>query len=324
MPSESKANDISIRFQSARVDGTWRELRTKLDMESRPEVLTFKELGNIYLEDYVKSYNRAYKSKKSRIAILGQKLAQVQVSSLTPHHVTEFVSSRKRHGACNRTINRDLIVLGHMLRWAVQDRYIQSNPLPEIQKLREIKWEGQRPSEEVVEAVFGKLDARVVPLYTFLRETGCRREEVLSLTHEQLDLGRGEVVLRDNTKNGKDRRVPLTKRALWAINAMPKASKYVFYHPDSLTRWDSCRKPWIKAREAAGHPWLRAHDLRHAFGIRLAEQGCPMHFISEVMGHHSVDFTRRVYAKFSPESASRAVLRALEGDQNGTNLAHVA
>jgi integrase len=49
-----------------------------------------------------------------------------------------------------------------------------------------------------------------------------------------------------------------------------------------------------------------------------------MHFISEVMGHHSVDFTRRVYAKFSPESASRAVLRALEGDQNGTNLAHVA
>ena len=84
-----------------------------------------------------------------------------------------------------------------------------------------------------------KTGDRVVLLYTFLRETGCRREEVLSLTHEQLDLGRGEVVLRDNTKNGKDRRVPLTQRALWAINAMPKTSKYVFYHPDSLSSWDS-------------------------------------------------------------------------------------
>jgi len=46
-----------------------------------------------------------------------------------------------------------------------------------------------------------------------------------------------------------------------------------------------------------------------------------MRFISEVMGHHSVDFTRRQYARFSPESAARAVLRILEGGKNGTNPA---
>jgi hypothetical protein len=53
-----------------------------------------------------------------------------------------------------------------------------------------------------------------------------------------------------------------------------------------------------------------------------------MHFISEVMGHGSIDFTRKQYARFSPQSASKAVLKALEGgaglaqsDQNGTNLA---
>ncbi len=33
---------------------------------------------------------------------------------------------------------------------------------------------------------------------------------------------------------------------------------------------------------------------------------------SEVMGHHSIDFTRRRYALFSPESASRAVLRVMQ------------
>jgi integrase len=69
---------------------------------------------------------------------------------------------------------------------------------------------------------------------------------------------------------------------------------------------------WEKAREAVDSG-LRVHDLRHAYGIKLAEQGCPMHFISEVLGHHSIDFTRKYYAKFSPESASRAVLRVLEG-----------
>jgi hypothetical protein len=36
------------------------------------------------------------------------------------------------------------------------------------------------------------------------------------------------------------------------------------------------------------------------------------------MGHHSIDYTRNQYAKFIPESASRAVLCILEGSQNGT------
>jgi hypothetical protein len=44
-----------------------------------------------------------------------------------------------------------------------------------------------------------------------------------------------------------------------------------------------------------------------------------MHIIREVMGYHSIDYTRNQYAKFSPESPSRAVLRILEGNQSGTN-----
>jgi integrase len=58
---------------------------------------------------------------------------------------------------------------------------------------------------------------------------------------------------------------------------------------------------------------LRIHDLRHAYAIALAESGCPMHDISYVLGHHSVDFTRKHYARFSPESSSRSVYRVLEG-----------
>lgn len=43
-----------------------------------------------------------------------------------------------------------------------------------------------------------------------------------------------------------------------------------------------------------------------------------MHYISEVMGHHSIDFTRKLYARFSPDSASRAVLKVLEGWKDKT------
>ena len=323
MPDEKKANEISLRFQSARVDGTWRELRKKLGMEERNQVMTFEEFGSVYLEEYVKSYNRAYKGKASRIRILGQKLGRIPIDSIQSQNITQFVNWRKRKNLNNRTINRDLIVLGHMLSWGVREHYLESNPLPEIQKLREIQWVGQRPTEEVLDAVFEELDPRVVPLFIFLRETGCRLEEGLSVKHFQISLTTTPpvIVFSDNTKNGKDRQVPLTQRAIAAIQSMPKASKYVFYHPESLTRWKNCRKLWNATREKAGYPWLRIHDLRHAYAIRLAEAGCEMHFISEILGHHSIDFTRKQYAKFSPQSAARAVLRVLEGGKNGTNLA---
>jgi integrase len=298
------------------------KLRRKLDMDQKAESMTFQQFGKLYLEEYVRSYNRAYKAKASRIRILGRRLDKVPVDALQPQHITQFVSWRKGQKVTNRTINRDLIVLGHMLSWGMRERYLERNPLPEIQKLREIQWVGQRPTDEIIDAVFAKLDPRVVPLFTFLRETGCRREEALSLGHHQLSLISAPpvVVFSDNTKNGKDRQVPLTSRAIDAIKSMPNASRYVFYHPDTLTRWHSCRDAWEEARDAAGLSWLWIHDLRHAYGIRLAEMGVPMHFISEVMGHHSVDFTRRQYARFSPESASRAVLRVLEGGKISTIL----
>jgi integrase len=153
-------------------------------------------------------------------------------------------------------------------------------------------------------------------------EDPCRREEALSLRYGQIDWNSNEAVFSGNTKSGKARRVPLTDAAIAAIRAIPRspASDYVFYHPETLTRWNDCRKPWEKAREEAGHPWLAVKDLRRAFAIKLAERGCPMHYIQEVLGHHSVTLTEKYYAKFSPASASRAVLRILQGGRDGEAL----
>jgi integrase len=174
---------------------------------------------------------------------------------------------------------------------------------------------GERPDESVIDEVFAKLDSRVLPVFTFIRETGCRKGEAITLDRSQIDFARAQVVFHSNTKNGRSRLVPLTESALCAIAAMPAQADTIFYHPDTLRAWtsDGVSIPWEKARKAAGHRRLRIHDMRHAFGIKLAEEGCPMHYISEVMGHHSIDSTRRHYAKFSPDSASKNVLRVLEG-----------
>lgn len=40
-----------------------------------------------------------------------------------------------------------------------------------------------------------------------------------------------------------------------------------------------------------------------------------------MLGHHSVELTERYYAKFSPEAASRHVLRLLQGKKDAARSA---
>jgi hypothetical protein len=102
MPTEHKANEISIRFQAGRVDGTWPELRKKLDLEEVVPLMPFKDFGQLYLEEYVKSYNRDCDDKASRIRILGRVLDKIFVDSLQQQHVTKFVNWRKKSESLTR------------------------------------------------------------------------------------------------------------------------------------------------------------------------------------------------------------------------------
>ena len=225
----------------------------------------------------------------------------------------------------------------HMVRWATDQGIFENDPLVKLPKLDEPEYYPNRPEEQTINIVFGKIDSRALPIFCFMRETGCRKGEAIGLRHDQIDYARNVVTFHTSrrrgtrTKNGKIRQVPLTSDALAAIQSVPQNGSTVFYHPDSLepwrdrtldSFWDRARRRSAKANpeEASNCNSLRMHDLRHAYAIMLAEEGCPMHFISEVLGHYSVEFTRKRYARFSPDSAVQRVLTVIEG-RKGTKRA---
>lgn len=214
----------------------------------------------------------------------------------------------------NATINRELSTLRHLFEWRIKRGFIERNPLAHIEKLEEQEWAGPKPTSEIVQAVFEKLDPRFLPIYVLIRETGARRDEVLSLQHWQIDRENRVVTFAKRTKNGKSTVAPLTDRAIEAIESIPVLAgcPYVFYNLKTGNRWTDARKPWVAARKAAGYPWLRVRDLRPAFGIEAAEIGVPMHFIQSALGHGSVAVTERYYAKFAPNTAAKALRETVE------------
>ena len=245
-------------------------------------------------------------------------LGKLELKELTPAPLHNYVRSRKLDGVSNATINREIAVLKHILTYATETGILKENPLERFRLLREKRTERPRFSNEQIEAVITILPPGCRPLFVFIRETGCRRGEALSLTHEQIHEESRLVVFNHDTKSRKYRHVPLTVAALAAVQALPKLDHcpYVFYSPQTQGRWIECRKVWEEARLEAGVSNLQVKDLRRHYAIKLAEGGAAMHDIQQVLGHASVATTEKHYAQFSPEYSARKILKVLEGGKS--------
>jgi len=316
--TEAEAAEIAVRIEAAFLEGgeAWRALRDRLKAPKYPRHVrafaTFGELADHYLDQYCAAYNRSVASKESRIRMLKRQLGNVPLSELRLVDAEHYISYRRAQGVKTATINRDLSVLRHLTRWAADRGYLEADPLERLRMLPEPRWEGQRPTYDVIDAVFAELPSVAAPLFTFMRETACRRGEALQLEHWQVDRQSRTVLFpAERTKSGKSRRIPLSPVALEAVDAVPRVNQWVFYNPDTLKPWDSARSIWNRARRRAGVPWLLMKDLRKALAIRAAEAGVPLHFIQALLGHASVQLTERHYAQYSPGQASTEVLAAL-------------
>ncbi len=146
-------------------------------------------------------------------------------------------------------------------------------------------------------------------------ETGCRREEILSLQWKDVDLFK-RVVTIFGKKTGERRTIPLTERVLGVLKEIEKvrekvrsiAEDLIFTYPAGLKvsihplRWF-----FEKALEEAKIDGLRFHDLRHTFASRLAQNGNDPYSIQKLMGHTSFSTTQR-YAHHFVESLRRGIV----------------
>lgn len=130
----------------------------------------------------------------------------------------------------------------------------------------------------------------------FAALTGLRRSEILRL--QPADVRGSSVVVNSHSKSGRPRVVPMP----------PEAARIARRRVPFAIGVPLLTKRFNAARQAAGLPHLRLHDLRHAFGTWLAETGADGPTIRDVMGHSSLTVTSR-YLQSATESARRAVDR---------------
>ena len=193
------------------------------------------------------------------------------------------------------TINRLLAVLrraGNLaVRWGWTDK-------PLGQRVGLLGGETQRHtylSVAQVRALAKACELREVgDLVLFAALTGLRRSEILRL--EPQNIQEGVVLLDAVTKSGRPRAVPMPPRAARI------AAKRVPWTVGVRT----LRRVFEAARDAAGLPGVRFHDLRHTYASWLVQGGASMASVRDLLGHSSLAVTSR-YAHLSRPDLVAAV-----------------
>ena len=148
----------------------------------------------------------------------------------------------------------------------------------------------------------GKIATTAAAGLRLLMLTGCRRNEILTLRWEDVDLEHDEIRLR-NAKTGA-RAVPLSPTARQVLTSLPRQpdSPWVISGRRSGARLSNLNATWGVVRKKAGLEDVRIHDLRHSFASRALSLGESLPMIGKLLGH------RKVQTKACPQSLPHYVI----------------
>lgn len=220
----------------------------------------------------------------------------------------QYLASRVRAGKQKRTLSRRLSALKAFFDFLVREKQMLSNPADGIAfpKLG-------RPIPRVltVDDVFRLLDSiktgtwlekRNHAMFETFYSTGMRISEIHGLNMDHIDFH--NQVIRVSGKGGKQRIVPVGRRALTAVrtyrDTVSTDLKPVFLNKDfGRLSTRSIRRILDHIVNQCGlHVPVSPHVLRHCFATHMLDSGADLRGIQEILGHASLS-TTQVYTHVS-------------------------
>lgn len=241
----------------------------------------------------------------------------------------DIVKHRRRNGAGNATIRRDLTAVSSVLDHAIDEGWIEENParMFDRRRLSETRDPIVLPQPDSIAAMLA-LASRFTDMAELARETGMREEEIASLHHGQVDRDRMAVSL-THTKGRRAREVPLTVKALEIIDRQPQflRSPYVFWRGagerfiNVASQFHATMKRVARkaAQQGARIERFRFHDLRHLHAVEYLRHGRgTIYELQQNLGHASIKTTEQYLDHLTPDeklAARQGVARNPAQDQ---------
>jgi site-specific recombinase XerD len=232
---------------------------------------------------------------------LADALGQYNAVQVTTEDLEAFLASQAP-GRSARTLEGFHTALRALFNWALERGKIFTNPMAPIKgrrarrKIPEIFSNAQ--IRDLLAAAGNRRDRAILLI---LLDTGLRRNELLSLDIEDLDLEEGWLKI--HGKGDKDRFVPIGDIAGAALGEM------LLDHPRTGPLFLNChglrlqkgglRAMLLRLRDQARlscrvHP----HKFRHTFARNYLQRG-DLESLRDILGHEDIRITAEIYGSFT-------------------------
>ncbi len=252
----------------------------------------------------VTSTKRGRKQEETRIKRWkATALAKRTLISIRGGDMATYRDKRIEEGAGGNTIRLELAIISNLYTVARTEWKMEglANPVRDIRKPKAPRGRSRRLLDGEEDKLLKAAEPILREAIILAVETAMRRGELCSLTRDQIDKKR-RVAKLDMTKNGDSREVPLSARAMEAINALPVPidGSLLGVTPDWLSH------AFIDLRDGCGIKGLRLHDLRREGISRLFEKGWSLEEVRAVSGHKTIQMLT-VYSRLKADDLVKKI-----------------
>lgn len=245
---------------------------------------------------------RAANSAKHFLKFFGD----LDVNAINVHLCAAYINKRRKQGAADGTIYRELTDLRAAVRKFA----------PEGHRNFVFEMPPKSPPKDryITKEEFKKLRAVMEPIHhlsVFVEiaiATGGRKSAICELTWDRVDFERRLINLGTSKSKKKGRAtVPMTPKAfevLKAARSIARTEYVIEFAGQRVKRIDSAFKR--RCDRTPGLEDVTPHVLRHSAAVWMAEAGVPMSEIAQYLGHTSTRITESHYARYSPDYLRRA------------------
>lgn len=241
------------------------------------------------------------------------------VKAIRASHLQQWVKSMSDDGLAASTIHTRVVHVRQVLRAAVKDRFIPTDPSEDLvlPRRRKVEHAMMLPTPPEVAAIIGECSDYFRPFVELCAFAGLRRGEAAAVKVEDIDfLGRKLHVARQRQRDavrppkyGSERTVSLPDGLLsrlsahLAVGVHPDGWLFIGERGPAGDNWGNHQ--FLKARQRAGLNHVKIHSLRHFYASGLIAAGCDVVTVQRALGHASATTTLNTYSHLWPSAEDR-------------------
>ncbi len=275
------------------------------------EKITIERLFDLYIKNQP---DTAWNRKKADYfrQYVQPHLGHIRVAQLKPFEIESLLKKMEKEGYKPRTRKLVLEVLKPLYKFAQINAIVSEDPTKfinvKIPPQKKIVIDAANKLRIIYEAIttLYKDDPYYQALFLF-GFTGRRKDEVLSLRWEHIDLVNGYYWLA-NTKPNQQQRYPLPNRVRELLLDIPMGEKsgLVFKSPVTGKKLVNISRQIKRLKKHTGIEEFTFHYMRNVLVSAMAENGLDTPYLSGILGHTDINTINKYLTNNTFKSAEEA------------------